>query len=210
MDKDKQWAKESFKNMTFTEKIKHLWYYYKVHTIITVILLASIIGTIISIATRERYDLEVVYFGSRTFDVERIDFLEEQLEASIVDVNGDGEVNVNVIVNTADTSEESQFLAAMVQKMNVDLAAATYHSYIVDEYFMEILNQNDVLEAYFDTANSPVLNQVLALDPRMPKEYWCTRALYEYEKTGNNEENINVHVNAQMAHRFIESATSFK
>ena len=210
MDKDKQGARESFKNMTFAEKIKHLWYYYKIHTIISVILLASIIGTVISFATRERYDLEVVYFGSRVFEDGRIDRLEEEIEKVIGDANGDGEINVNFVINTVDTSEESQYLATMVQKMNVDLAAATYHSYIVDEYFFNILNQDGVIEAYFDVAKSTVLNETLLPDKKRPPEYWCTRALYESEISRNDEENLNTHVNAQIAHRLVESSSMYQ
>lgn len=205
MDKDIQNARESVKNMNFKEKLKYFWDYYKIHTIVTIVVIAMIIGTVISIATRERYDLEIVYFGSRTFDEGYITSLEEDLESRLKDADGNGEVNVNFIINTVDTSEDSQYLMAMEQKMNVDLAAATYHSYIVDEYFFEILNQDDVLEAYFDIANSTITYDIFKPDKKRPKEYWCTRALYESEINRNDEKNMIMHENAQIAHIYLES-----
>lgn len=202
MDKQTREARESVKEMDFKGKLKHFWYYYKIHTIATVVGLSLIIGTIYSAVTAVKYDLEIVYYGNRNFTEEQVNEVKSYLSGVIKDIDNNGEVNVNFIVNTSKVGEGSQYEMAMRQKFQVELSAAAYSSYIVAEGYYKALSSNEVMESSLPIEDSEKLSSILGTSDS-DKEYWCTRSVYETEK--GNKKKLLLHDNAQLAYEALAS-----
>ena len=106
MDKQAQEAKEMVKNLPFKDKVKHFWYYYKIHTIVAAFVLILIGVTVYQAVTQEKYDLEIDYYGQQYISQEQQKEIEDTLAQYIDDVDGDGQKKVHLIVNSALTDGE--------------------------------------------------------------------------------------------------------
>ena len=76
MDKQAKEAKELVKQMTFTQKIKHFWDYYKIHTIVTLVVLMLIGVTVYQVVSNKEYDLPIEFFGEKMITDEQAAALE--------------------------------------------------------------------------------------------------------------------------------------
>ncbi len=85
------------KEMTFGEKIKNIWYHDKFAIIVVTILVVVIAMLVAQCATKTRYDATVVVFTYKITGDVNCDKMEEYLKPYCKDINGDGEVNVNVV-----------------------------------------------------------------------------------------------------------------
>lgn len=123
---------------TFSEKTKNFWYHYKLHTLLTAFIVIVLAITITQCATREKYDLEVMYFAyTPAIDVE-MDKVEQYLEGFTTDVDGDGEVNVKVINCSVSDNNKDVSNVTMLSKVQSILAAEkSVVVYIVDDKALE-------------------------------------------------------------------------
>lgn len=119
---------------TFNEKRKNFWYYYKLHTILTIGLIIVLAITTVQCLTREKYDYEVMYFAyTPALDVE-MDKIEEYFEKYTEDINGDGEVNVNVInCSVTDNNRDASRITMLSKVQSVLAAEKNVVVYIVDK-----------------------------------------------------------------------------
>ena len=76
MDKQAKEAKELVKQMTFTQRIKHFWDYYKIHTIVTLVVLMLIGVTVYQVVSNKEYDLPIEFFGEKMITDEQAAALE--------------------------------------------------------------------------------------------------------------------------------------
>lgn len=82
---------------TRKEKWDNFLFHYKWHMIVSIVLISILAVTITQCATKKRYDLEVVLFSRHLIMEEQADKIEKYLSGYAEDINGDGEINVNVI-----------------------------------------------------------------------------------------------------------------
>ena len=73
MDKDRQLAKELAKEMSFKEKAKHFWYYYKIHTLAILFAIVIITWGAVQCANRIDYDLDISFFSESYIPEEALD-----------------------------------------------------------------------------------------------------------------------------------------
>ncbi len=82
---------------TFKEKLEHLWFYHGV-TIISLLLTTVVLAVLVTqCASRRKYDLKVVIYTSNYIDVENNDYISKYLAKHIDDINGDGNVDIQVL-----------------------------------------------------------------------------------------------------------------
>lgn len=93
--------------LTFSQKIKNLWYHDKFAIIVVGILVVAIALLITQCATKKKYDLAVVVFTHTITGDPNCEKMEEYLQPFCKDINGDGEVNVNVINCTINSRVDS-------------------------------------------------------------------------------------------------------
>ena len=131
MDKQAKEAKELVKQMTFTQRIKHFWDYYKIHTIVTLVVLMLIGVTVYQVVSNKEYDLPIEFFGEKMITDEQAAALESYLKDYVDDIDGDGEVTVHL----TRTGSLSQMGAAGYGsiKFTAELAAGQYQIFILDE-----------------------------------------------------------------------------
>lgn len=129
--------------LTFSEKWENFWYYYKWHTIIAVFLAVTLIIATAQCAEREKFDSEFVLFSYNTFTAAEMDAIEAGIEKHYPDLNGDGEVNVQLIDCSYSDKELSDQQSAKKQKLTAVLAS---HNdalvFIVDDESFKFLEES--------------------------------------------------------------------
>ena len=83
--------------LTFKEKLQNFWFYYKVHTISIICAVLIIIVGISQCNAKTNWDMWVVYFSYSPVLDEQIKPIGTYLEKISKDLNGDGEVNIQMI-----------------------------------------------------------------------------------------------------------------
>lgn len=79
------------------QKLSNFWYYYKVHTIVAVVVIAILAVLFSQCAAKERYDYAVVLNMATVVEEPTADLLAGELAQFGEDLNGDGVVTVEVI-----------------------------------------------------------------------------------------------------------------
>ncbi len=134
------------------EKWDNFWFQYKWHTIIIVALAAVLSVLIAQCATRTVYDYEVVYFSYTATLDEQVKLIADYLTLDAEDLNGDGEVNVQVVnCSFSKTSGDVQYRNTMMTKLQAIIAGDEKAIiYITDkegyEYLRQISKDGDFLE----------------------------------------------------------------
>ena len=82
---------------TRKEKWENFCFHYKWHMIVIAALTVILAVIITQCATKKRYDIEVVLFSQHLIMDDQADKMADYLSHYTKDINGDGEVNVNVI-----------------------------------------------------------------------------------------------------------------
>ncbi len=82
---------------TFKEKLEHIWYYYKIHIISILCAVLVITVSISQCSKRTDFDMRIVYFSYSPVLDEQIKPIGAYLERISEDLNGDGQVNIQMI-----------------------------------------------------------------------------------------------------------------
>lgn len=109
--------------LTFTDKLKNIWYHDKLAIVIVLVITAFIAFFAVQCATKTEYDATVILFShSSTGDV-NCDKMGEYLKPYCKDLNNDGEINVSVINCSIDESQgNSQHSFATRQRLTTLIA----------------------------------------------------------------------------------------
>jgi len=150
---------EKTKDMSFKGKLSYFWYYYKVHTLVTIAIVFFLCVLIHDIVTAKDYAFSAVYINAnQTFSAE------DQMEAFAEYADLDTE-EFDVVLDSAmylsltDTSEvslsASQKLAALLSAKNLDIAVMdeeVFTNYALTETFYDLreILPEDLLEKYKD------------------------------------------------------------
>lgn len=205
MDKQEREARETVKNMSFLDRVKHFWYYDKVKLFVVIAVIAVVAYTIYQWVTAEKYDLEVAYYGEREFTEEQIESFKQYLSENIEDINGDGEKNVQFIAVTYSQQQTpDEYGVAVNQKFVLELSAGTAFAYIVSPEFYEVLNTEsgeNVADSVLELKDSKVYGEILG---DTEDERWFTKSLYAKEQ-GKEEKEL-LHNNALLAEKALRES----
>lgn len=83
--------------LTFKEKLQNFWFYYKIHTISIICAVLILIVGVSQCSAKTNWDMRVVYFSYSPVLDEQIKPIGTYLEKISKDLNGDGEVNIQMI-----------------------------------------------------------------------------------------------------------------
>lgn len=205
MDKQEREARETVKNMSFLDRVKHFWYYDKVKLFVVIAVIAVVAYTIYQLVTAEKYDLEVAYYGEREFTEEQIESFEQYLSENIEDINGDGERNVKFTVVTYTQQQTiNEYGMAINQKFLMELSAGTACAYIVSPDFYGALNSEsweEIADSVLELKDSKAYGEILG---ETEDERWITKSVYEKEQ--GKEENELLHNNALLAEKVLRES----
>ena len=124
------------------EKWENFWFQYKWHIIAITAITVVLAVMITQCATRKRYDMEVVLFSYHLVLDQQSDLVGEYLSEYAQDINGDGEVNVQVINCSFDEkSGNVQYKGTMLTKLQAMIAGdENALLFITDEESASYLN----------------------------------------------------------------------
>ena len=133
-------------------KVENFWYHYKWHTIISVFLVfVAVIGIWQYISTPQ-YDYQIILYTSRSDTTALATALNKELCALGDDINGDGEVNVQIYnMSYGDMDSNSNFRNSQAQALRGELMSDRCFLIITDEDRFEQLDQ----QGYFENSQLP-------------------------------------------------------
>ncbi len=95
---ENQKIKESIKNLSFTAKLEHIWFYYKWFIVVGALLLLSVIVCFSQCASKKDPDAMIMYAGPETVSTHYFEYVDAALSSVMsVDYNGDGYKTVDTI-----------------------------------------------------------------------------------------------------------------
>lgn len=113
------------------KKLENFWYYYKFHVLIGAFLLICVIIFVRDMLNKVTYDYTVAFLGDYTINDEDSKALQAWFEAHGEDLNGDGEVHVQIGDYGASEDGDPNLFAAMQTKFTVDMQEGTSMIYFL-------------------------------------------------------------------------------
>lgn len=149
---------EKTRGMTFKNKVKYFWDYYKWPTLITVFVVALIAMTLTQCITQVRPDVTILYVAQ--MDAEHPDtyvtdehaqYMSEVLGPSMPDMNGDGK-NTALVMSLMFEPEgqETQMTMALQAKLMAELAVGDAFILITDDKWYDSFVENGTLAPMTD------------------------------------------------------------
>ncbi len=106
------------KPKTFTEKIRHFFYYYWPGIVGAIIVIAIVAVATVSCMNRRNPDIKIVVYDNRILADMYVSDIEDYFAKYCPDYNGDGEVVVSVINCTYETGKSTaQYQQTMMQRL---------------------------------------------------------------------------------------------
>ena len=145
MDKDIELAKEKLKSLSFSEKIRHFWEYYKYRILFFVFVLFALCYTVYTKVTEIDYAIDVMVFSEDINAQKSEEKIEEIFSKWLYDSYKDGEeylVNADITMRPEMNKYNMDAVLAANTKITANLAAGQKVGFIFDEmiyteYFIE-------------------------------------------------------------------------
>lgn len=131
------------------KKIDNFWYYYKIHVLVVVFILFVASVFIKDIVTKVDYDYSVAFVTEEMMTNEEISSIQSVFEGEAEDLNGDGEIHVemqNYTIPQGD-SADPQLVAAGQTKLTVDIQDGTSMIFFLSPGCYESYKDSGVLPA---------------------------------------------------------------
>lgn len=136
---------------TTRKKMDNFWYYYKFHVLIGAAVLFMLVIFIKDIVTKVDYDYDIAFVTEYIMAEEDTAAIQAYFEANGEDLNGDGEVHVEiqnyVIPSEENDSYDAQMLMANQTKLTVDLQEGISMIWFMSEKNIERYKDTGVLPA---------------------------------------------------------------
>lgn len=133
-------------------KLENFWYHYKWHTIISVFLVFVAVIGIWQYIDTPQYDYQIILYTSRSDTTALATALNKELCALGDDINGDGEVNVQIYnMSYGNMDSNSNFRNSQAQALRGELMSDRCFLIITDEDRFEQLDQ----QGYFENSQLP-------------------------------------------------------
>lgn len=131
------------------KKIDNFWYYYKIHVLVVVFILFVASVFIKDIVTKVDYDYSVAFVTEEMMTNEEISSIQSVFEGEAEDLNGDGEIHVEVQNYTIPQgdSADPQLVAAGQTKLTVDIQDGTSMIFFLSPGCYESYKDSGVLPA---------------------------------------------------------------
>lgn len=131
------------------KKIDNFWYYYKIHVLVVLFILFVASVFIKDIVTKVDYDYSVAFVTEEMMTNEEISSIQSMFEGEAEDLNGDGEIHVEVQNYTIPQgdSADPQLVAAGQTKLTVDIQEGTSMIFFLSPGCYESYKDSGVLPA---------------------------------------------------------------
>lgn len=137
--------------MTVKQWIENFWYHYKIHTLITLLVVVTLVVGITQCASREVYDQNCILYCDRVISDNTAAALEQELIRYIGDTDGNGKIafEVNNVSYDSDRTTTQDATFSNSQKLLALMSNADYVLYVVDAYGYDLLmTQNQLFQSF--------------------------------------------------------------
>ena len=135
------------------EKIKHYFSYYGIPAAIISIIIAVAVWMVTDIATKEKFDLVVMYSTSANLSDAQSDAISAALADYAVDVTGDGNVSVAVkLMNLSQLNPDEVEIYDVMMMYHTELMQGDSTFYIMDKEQVQELAEEGILRNIEDIA----------------------------------------------------------
>lgn len=174
MDKQAREARKAVKNLSFSDKIRHFWEYYKFRTLAVFVAIILVGTTMYQASRREEYDLEISWYAETVLTDEERSEIESKLAEYIDDIDGDGEKKVHIAMNGGVTKGEYEVYSNV--KFTAETAADEYSAYILSEEKYSSVTDNaapgeDTGMIAFDMTKSEICREIFDIGDE--SVYFC-------------------------------------
>ncbi len=157
------------KPITFKDKWQNYWYHFKLHTIIAVVLVVLIAISVSQCATREKFDLSIMYFTYKPVMDAQLDAAEEYFEKYATDIDQNGEVNVGIINCSVSDDNRDAGRNTMFSKVQAVLVAEPeVVLYMVDDKSIEYFKNAIELELFTEEPVAMTEDFYKSMDEKLP------------------------------------------
>ncbi|MBO5408497.1 MAG: hypothetical protein J6A61_03730 [Clostridia bacterium] len=127
---------------------KNYFFYYKWHTLIALIAIVLIVGTVIDMATRVEPDIYLLFSGDYVLSDEDRDLLKSRCQQAISDINNDGQIMVQFveIPLLLDSEKTDETTAASNHQMQMQFATGEQHIYVLDRQLFQLYDGQELLD----------------------------------------------------------------
>lgn len=149
---------------------QNLWFFYKWHFIVGLIVVVTVITTVVGALNRVEPDIHILFAGDYVLTEEDTAILKERIESTITDVNGDGKVVAQFVEITLklDTERIDDTTAPNLQQMQNQFITGKQHILVLDrELFNRYYSQGLIdTETLFEMTPSNPLFEGTSLENR--------------------------------------------
>lgn len=136
------------------EWFEYVWEYYKIHIIVAILLIAAVVYTWVSIATRPYYDLYVCFAGETLLEDNTKEMLSRELKNYAEDVNGDGKVQVKILdYSVPDSFDDQQYAQAMDTKLYLEFQAGDAYVFVMPKKKADVIANDAAVDGVFSESS---------------------------------------------------------
>lgn len=125
---------------------ENYFYYYKIHTIVAIVILLMAGYLIYSDVTATKYDLQIDYIGEHRIFDEQIAMIEQLANENIVDATGNDVCDSYVMLLDLSPTQDIQYAQAMQVKYMTEMRYSEAFVFIMDKKYMEEMSQSGIFE----------------------------------------------------------------
>lgn len=176
------------------KKWDNFWYYYKYHVLAGAFVLFCVIVFVKDMMAKVDYDYCISVIGNYPVQEEDTQVLQDWFEAHAEDLNGDGEVHVQIadyyLPPEGEAGYDPQIYAASQTKLMVDLQEGTSMIYFLDKANYEKLQEMEAFPKQEETVEVKDCSGFQEIgSPAYLKDMIMTmRLMYDDSKLGKDEE----------------------
>lgn len=191
MDKDSRLARELTNQMSFKDKIKHFWFYYKTYTLALIFALVVIMWSAVQCGNRIDYDLDMSFYTENYVLDESLEEFDLFLETLCDDINENDVVDARAYLHMGNITGEhlDQNAQAILSKLQSEIAMGECPAFIVDEAYknyIEMLTEDmDVIDNITEITDVPIIRETFKPGEGV-KLYFISILEYDTQK-GNDE-----------------------
>ena len=139
--------KIAVKNMTKKEKLKHFWFYYKLHTFGAIFVLILIAFTLQQCAARVEPDISIIVMAAKNVvPTDEQQKIIDYFSSITKDVNGDGKKSADIQFLSLGSDQDPQLVQAMTIKLFAAMSDSNTIIYITDETEFNQYKSEDIFD----------------------------------------------------------------
>lgn len=137
---------------SFFEKISNYWFHFKWHTLGTIFAVVGLAILITQCMGRTNWDMQIVYFSYNPVIDQQTNKIAEYLESVSKDINGDGEVNIQIInCSMSMNNSNVQYNQTILSKLHAQMAVEDQTLlYITDTESIKFFDKDATRNLFYD------------------------------------------------------------